>query len=113
MRTTLSVAAADVELGRHEYDDAIEHLRQVRSPELTPKFFRHWIWRMMAQLGLSNVWLLSGNFLNARLEADLLLQSALSTADPHMQALAWEMKTRVAMAEQHWMAPREYLHQAV
>jgi len=44
---------------------------------------------MMAQLGLSNVWLLSGNILNARLEADLLLESALSTADPHMQALAW------------------------
>jgi hypothetical protein len=72
------------------YDHAIEHFRQVRNPELTPKFFLHWIWRMTAQLGLSNVWLLSGNILNARLEADLFLESALSTADPHMQALAWE-----------------------
>jgi tetratricopeptide (TPR) repeat protein len=84
------VAAAYVELGLHEYDHAIEHFRQVRNPELTPKFFLHWIWRMTAQLGLSNVWLLSGNILNARLEADLFLESALSTADPHMQALAWE-----------------------
>jgi tetratricopeptide (TPR) repeat protein len=113
MRTTSSFAAAYVELDRHEYDHAIEHFRQVRSPELTPKFFLHWIWRMMAQLGLSNVWLLSGNILNARLEADLLLKSALSTADPHMQALAWEMKTRVAMAEKDWIGAREYVQQAL
>src|SRR5258708_10215283 len=68
---------------------------------------------MTAQLGLSIVWLLSGNILNARLDADLFLESALSTADPHLQALAWEMKTRVAMAEQDWMGAREYLQQAV
>jgi hypothetical protein len=107
------VAAAYVELGLHEYDHAIEHFRQVRNPELTPKFFLHWIWRMTAQLGLSNVWLLSGNILNARLEADLFLESALSTADPHMQALAWEMKTRVAMAEKEWIGAREYVQQAL
>ncbi len=68
---------------------------------------------MTAQLGLSNVWLLSGNVLNARLEADLFLESALSTADPHLQALAWEMKTRVAMSEQDWMGAREYVQQAL
>jgi hypothetical protein len=107
------VATAYVELDRQEYDHAIEHFRQVRNPELTPKFFLHWIWRMTAQLGLSNVWLLSGNVLNARLEADLFLESALSTADPHLQALAWEMKTRVAMSEQDWMGAREYVQQAL
>jgi DNA-binding winged helix-turn-helix (wHTH) protein len=107
------VATAYVELDRQEYDHAIEHFRQVRNPELTPKFFLHWIWRMTAQLGLSNVWLQSGNILNARLDADLFLESALSTADPHLQALAWEMKTRVAMAEQDSMGAREYLQQAV
>ena len=107
------VATAYVELDRQEYDHAIEHFRQVRNPELTPKFFLHWIWRMNAQLGLSNVWLLSGNVLNARLEADLFLESALSTADPHLQALAWEMKTRVAMSEHDWMGAREYVQQAL
>src|SRR5258707_4299758 len=107
------VAAAYVELGLHEYDHAIEYFRQVRNPELTPKFFLHWIWRMTAQLGLSNVWLLSGNILNARLDADLFLESALSTADPHLQALAWEMKTRVAMAEKEWIGAREYVQQAL
>src|SRR5258706_6371846 len=68
---------------------------------------------MTAQLGLSNVWLLSGNILNARLDADGFLESALSTADPHLQALAWEMKTRVAMAEKDWMGAREYAQRAI
>jgi predicted ATPase len=107
------VAAGYAELDRQEYDQAIAHFRQVRDPEVTPKFFLHWIWRMTAQLGQSNVWLKSGNISNARLEADGFLESALSTADPHLQALAWEMKTRVAMAQKDWMGAREYVQQAL
>ena len=68
---------------------------------------------MTAQLGLSNAWLLSGNIFKARIEADGFLDSAVSTADPHLQALAWEMKTRVAMAEKDWVAAREYVQQAL
>jgi tetratricopeptide (TPR) repeat protein len=108
-----NVAAGYIELDRRDYDQAIEHFRQVRDPEVTPKFFLHWIWRMTAQLELSNVWLQSGDILNARLEADGFLESALSTADPHLQALAWEMKTRVAMAEKDWIGAREYIQQAI
>jgi len=107
------VAAGYAELDRQEYDQAIVHFRQVRDPEVTPKFFLHWIWRMTAQLGLSNVWLQSGNISNARLEADGFLDSALSTADPHLQALAWEMKTRVAMAQKDWMGAPEYVQRAL
>src|SRR5260370_14803709 len=36
------VATAYVELDRQEYDHAIEHFRQVRNPELTPKLFVPW-----------------------------------------------------------------------
>jgi hypothetical protein len=68
---------------------------------------------MQARLGSSEVRLQAGDIPNARIEVDDLLESALSTADPHLQALAWEMKTRVAMAEQDWMGAREYLQQAV
>ena len=107
------VAAGYAELDRQEYEQAIAYFRQVRDPEITPKFFLHWIWRMMAQLGLANVWLQSGNIGNARLEADGFLESALSTADPHLQALAWEMKARVAMAEKDWISAREHVRQAL
>jgi len=108
-----TVAAGYTELDRRDYDHAIAHFRQVRDPEVTPKFFLHWIWRLTAQLGLSNVWLQSGNIVTARLEADGFLESALSTADPHLQALGWEMKTRVAMAEKDWMGAREYVQRAI
>jgi tetratricopeptide (TPR) repeat protein len=105
-----SVAAGYAELDRGRFDEALEYFRQVRDPQRTPKFFLHWFWRMTAQLGLSNVWLESGNIANARLEADAFLQSALSTADPHVQALAWEMNTRVAMAEENWKSAEEGVH---
>jgi hypothetical protein len=55
---------------------------------------------MMAQLGLSDVWLQAGNLVNATLHADAFLKSALSTADPNLRAFAWELQARVAMAGQ-------------
>lgn len=64
-------------------------------------------------IGLSNVWLASGDLAKARGEADAFLESALSTVDPHVQALAWEMKTRIAIAEQAWEAVADHLHEAL
>src|SRR5260370_2700776 len=107
------VAAGYAELHRGEYYKAIEFFSQVRDQETTAKFFLHWFWRMTAQLGLSNVWLASGDLAKARGEADAFLESALSTADPHLQALAWEMKTRIAIAEQAWEAAADHLLEAL
>jgi len=107
------IAAGYLELDRGQYAKAIELFRQVRDPDVTTRFFLHWMWRMTAQLDLSNAWLLSGNILNARIEADSFLESALSTADPHLQALAWDLKARVAMAENDWTAAQECIQQAL
>ncbi|MGH9794065.1 MAG: ATP-binding protein [Candidatus Acidiferrales bacterium] len=107
------IAAGYLELDRRQYEQAIEHFRQVSDPEVTTKFFLHWFWRMIAQLGSGNAWLLSGNILNARTTAASFLASALSTADPHLQALAWELKTRVAMADNDWSGARESIQQAL
>src|SRR5262249_36824968 len=71
------------------------------------KFFLHWYWRMIAQLGLSDVWLASGNLPKARLAADRFLQSALATAEPNLHALAWDVDARVAMAEKNAKAAEE------
>jgi len=48
------------------------------------------------------VWLGSGNLRKARLEADRFLESALSTAEPNLHALAWDLGARVAMAAKDW-----------
>jgi DNA-binding winged helix-turn-helix (wHTH) protein len=107
------IAAGCLALNRREYTQAIKHFRKVSNPEVTTKFFLHWIWRLTAQLEAGNAWLLSGNIVNARAAADGFLDFALSTADPHLQALAWELKTRVAMAANDWTDAREYMRRAL
>ena len=67
----------------------------------------------MAQVELSNTWLLSGNIVNARTAADGFLKSALSTSDPHLQALAWDLNARVAIAESDLQGARESIQQAL
>jgi DNA-binding winged helix-turn-helix (wHTH) protein/tetratricopeptide (TPR) repeat protein len=107
------VAAGYLALNRREYSHAIEHFRKVSDPEAPAKFFVHWIWRLTAQLETGNAWLLSGNNWNARTAADRFLKSALSTADPHLRALAWDLNSRVAMAERDWKGARESIEQAL
>jgi DNA-binding winged helix-turn-helix (wHTH) protein/tetratricopeptide (TPR) repeat protein len=107
------VAAGYAELEQGNYDQASDCFRQVREPQITPKFFLHWFWRMTAQLGLSDVWLASGDLRKARGEVESFLQSALLTADPYLHALGWEMKTRVAIAEHDWSAARDCIGHAL
>src|SRR5262249_36542209 len=111
--TIARVAAGYAEIDRGKYGHAIEYFNQVRDPKITPKFFLHWVWRMIAQLGLGEAWLQSGNTVKARENADGFLESALSTSDPYLHALAWEMKARVAMTEKHWKAAKEYIESAL
>lgn len=113
LRTMERIAAGSMELERREYAQALEHFREVRDPEVTPKFLLHWIFRMTAQLESGNGELLAGNILRARAEADEFLAGALRTANPHVQALAWELKTRVAMAEGDFGAAREHARQGL
>jgi DNA-binding winged helix-turn-helix (wHTH) protein/tetratricopeptide (TPR) repeat protein len=93
------MAAGNMALHGGKYSQALEHFRHVQDLEVRTKFFLHWAWRMIAQLESSNAWLLSGTIVNAHGAADGFLKSALSTADPYLQALAWDLKARVAMAE--------------
>src|SRR6266478_3850521 len=92
-------AAGNMALQQGKYSEALEHFTHVQDLGAHTKFFMHWEWRMMAQLESGNAWLLSGNIVNARTAADGFLKSALPTSDPYLQALAWELKARVAMAE--------------
>jgi DNA-binding winged helix-turn-helix (wHTH) protein/tetratricopeptide (TPR) repeat protein len=112
-QTICRMTAGYIALDRQEYGKAIEQFKQVYDPEVGTKFFLHWAWRITARLESGNAWLRSGSILNARTAADNALDSALSTADPHLQALAWELKTRVAMAENDWTSAMEYIQRAL
>jgi len=100
-RAVTLLSAGDAELGLGNNQEAVRCFSEVKSMT-NEQFYMYWYWRMRSALGLARTWLESGNIANARREADCFLQTVLSTADPNMQALAWEMKTRVAIAENNW-----------
>lgn len=100
-RTIGRVAEGYLEIQRGNHEQALRCFQQVLDPQLTPRFFLHWYWRLQAQLGIANAWLAAANLTKARDEADHFLQSALSTSDPNLQTLAWDLDTRVAMAEKN------------
>jgi tetratricopeptide (TPR) repeat protein len=108
-----AIATGYAALERGQYDDASRSFAQVLDSKERTKFFLHWYWRMNAQLGLSNVWLASGEFRKAQDEADRFLESALSTDEPNLQALAWEVGARVAMAEKDWKGAEEKIEKAL
>lgn len=112
-RTIATVASGYAELQQGNYDQALQCFAYVRDLRTTPKFFLHWHWRMHAELGATEARLSAGDLENARREADGFLGSALSTADPNMRALAWEMKSRVARAEKDFDGDKEYVHNAL
>jgi DNA-binding winged helix-turn-helix (wHTH) protein/tetratricopeptide (TPR) repeat protein len=101
-RAVAFLAGGQAELGLGNSDRALKYFEQLE--EMTgERFYLYWYWRMHAQLGLARAWLESGNIANARMKANGFLDSALSTSDPSMQVLAWEVKTRIAIAEEDWM----------
>jgi len=105
--STGGIASGYIALEQERYNEASRSFAHVLDPKEIPKFFLHWYWRMHAQLGLTNVWMASGNLRKARVEADRFRQSALSTGEPNLHALAWDADARVAMAEKDWKGAEE------
>ena len=108
-----AIAKGYTELDHGQYGRAVDFFNQVRDPQTTPKFFLHWVWRMTAQLGVAEAWLQSGEIEKASAEADGFLHSALQTAHPHLQALAWEMQTRVAISKEDWGRANDSVHKGL
>src|SRR5262249_3083539 len=75
-RTSGRVAEGYLEIERGKYERALQCFRQVLDPQLTPRFFLHWYWRLQAQLGIANAWLAAADLTNARNEAGRFLESA-------------------------------------
>jgi tetratricopeptide (TPR) repeat protein len=113
MRTASRISSGYAALYRENLVEALQSFSQVRDPRITPNFILHWRWRLHAQLGMTEARLQAGDIAGAHREADSLLQSALSAADPGMRALAWEIKSRVARAGKDRASARVYIDNAV
>jgi DNA-binding winged helix-turn-helix (wHTH) protein/tetratricopeptide (TPR) repeat protein len=112
-QTIHQMAVGYIAVQSGNFPEATKLFREVYEPPTGPKFFLHWWWRLMARLECSNAWLMAGDISSARISAEDFLESALSTADPFLQALAWDLKARVAMAERDLTGAREYIQRAL
>ena len=72
-----------------------------------------WYWRMPLEGALTDVRLASGDLGQAREQADRFLDVTLKTAERTFQALAWEAKARVAIAEHDLKGARRYIDNAL
>ena len=106
----LSAGRAELGLGNHQ--EALRCFSEVESMT-NERFYMYWWWRMQAHLGLARTWLALGNITDARTGADRFLDCALSTADPNIQVLAWEMKTRLSIAEEDWTGAGQSIREAL
>ena len=68
---------------------------------------------MTAQLGITEAWLQSGDIETASVEANELLHCALQTADPHLQALAWEMQARIEVVKENFERAEDCVHKGL
>jgi DNA-binding winged helix-turn-helix (wHTH) protein/tetratricopeptide (TPR) repeat protein len=107
------VAAGQAELYQQNYAPALEYFSQVLDTRAVPNFFLHWHWRIQARLGLTAALARSGEIAQARLQAARCLESAQSTADPNLKALAFEINARVAFADQDAVGSRQHIQNAL
>ena len=112
-KTIARLASGYIELEHGIYDQAVRCFEEIRDYQTTTKFFLHWYWRLQAQLGLTHVWLASRNFTSARAEATDLLEASMRTAEPTLQAQAWEIKARVAIATDNEREASECVQEAL
>lgn len=112
IRTVSRISSGQAELYQGNPVEALRCFSQVHDPRITSNFILHWRWRLHAQLGMTEARLQAADVAGAHREADEVLASALSAADPNMRALAWEMKSRVARAENDFDGARVCIEHA-
>jgi DNA-binding winged helix-turn-helix (wHTH) protein/tetratricopeptide (TPR) repeat protein len=78
-------------------DEALTCLHAVQEQmEGHPVIF-DWYWRLSVESGLAELWLAKGDLARATLQAERALELALATDERTYQALAWDVRARVAL----------------
>jgi len=72
-----------------------------------------WYWRMPLAAGLTELSLAKGDRVRARLEAERFLDRALATEERTWQGLAWEINSRVALADRDYARAGDCIAKAV
>jgi DNA-binding winged helix-turn-helix (wHTH) protein len=112
-RTMALLTGAFADLYSGHAARAAKACQQIRDRTPHPKFFLQWYWNMVAQLGLGESYFELGDLVNARAEADRFLAEALLTADPALNARAWDLQARLALTAGDNARARECVESAL
>jgi DNA-binding winged helix-turn-helix (wHTH) protein/tetratricopeptide (TPR) repeat protein len=110
--TMAAITAGYAQLGLGKPDMALETFREVCQRRTQRRFFLDWYWRAVARFGWSEAAMALGELEEAVREAETALESAKSTADPALLAMAWGTKLRVEIARRAWEPARQSLGSA-
>ncbi len=99
-RTMAIVTAGFAELASGGENLAFQYFTTICRRPSHPRFFLDWYWKMVARYGLSAACLRRGDLAQATAEADALSEAVATSADPALNAQAWEMQARIHMASE-------------
>jgi tetratricopeptide (TPR) repeat protein len=78
-------------------DEAVTCLHAVQGQmECQPVIF-DWYWRLSVECGLAELWLAKGDIVRAAVQAERAVELTLATSERTYQALAWDVRARVAL----------------
>jgi tetratricopeptide (TPR) repeat protein len=72
-----------------------------------------WYWRLSVESGLAELWLAKGDFARAAVQAGRAVELALATAERTFQALAWDVRARVALRSANLATAQEAIEKAL
>jgi DNA-binding winged helix-turn-helix (wHTH) protein len=108
---TITAGFVDLELG--SVDSALQRFSGATGAPVGSRFFLDWYWRMMAQLGLGEAWLMKGDATRAEQAAAMFFESATLSASPDLNALGWELNARLALYDRDYNRARGFAEKAL
>ncbi len=109
----LLIALGWGETGLGKFEGGLEHLTEARDLMDREPLVFDWYYRMPLQQALTDLALKTGNITQARQEAEKFLSVALATSERTWQALAWEARARVALADSDLEHARADIQKAI
>lgn len=104
-------AMAETALGN--YESALKHLAVAEADMNRRVIMLGWYWHMPLQLAFTELWLAKKDLLQAKAHAEKLLNIATANAERTWQALAWEVNSRVAIAQSEPKKAQEFIARAL
>jgi DNA-binding winged helix-turn-helix (wHTH) protein len=92
-----SILTGLAQAGLGNTDDALTCLHAVQKQMESHPVIFDWYWRLSVESGLAELWLAKGDFARAAAQAGRAVELALATAERTYQALAWDVRARVAL----------------